>query len=164
MASDLRFLPVTDDALWAAARMVRQRVFVEEQACPPDEEWDAWDDWAGSGAHHVVMQVDGETAGTARWHPVVHEGAAAAKLERFAVLPAFRGRGLGQALVAHVAADAARAGYARQVLYAQAHLERFYEAHGFRRCGETFWEVGILHVPMCRDAGVPGSASPAPAA
>jgi len=148
--ADLVFLPVTSEALWQGARRVRQRVFVEEQACPPEEEWDAWDSWATSGAHHVVMQVRGETVGVARWHATEHEGATAARLGRFAVLAEYRGHGLGHALVGHVSETAARAGFARQVLYAQAHLEAFYQGFGFRRCGADFWDVGILHVPMSK--------------
>lgn len=147
------YVPVTSEALWQEARRVRQRVFVEEQRCPPEEEWDALDDWAGGAAQHLVVQVDGETAGTARWYVAEHDGQTVAKLGRFALLPAFRGQGLGRALVAHVAAEAARAGYAHQMLYAQAHLEAFYEGFGFRRCGADFWEAGILHTPMAKGAG-----------
>ena len=131
---------------WAPARAIRQRVFVEEQACPPDEEWDA----ADADARHFVLLVDDEPVATARWRPAEHEGAPAAKLERFAVLPEFRSRGLGLALVAAVMADAEAAGFDRQVLHAQAHLEGFYRTFGFRRSGPDFWEAGLLHTPMAR--------------
>ncbi len=136
--------PVESEAMWDACRAIRQVVFVEEQRCPPEEEWDAYDDTA----RHMLLTVDGVPAGTARWRTTVYQTKPAAKLERFAILPAFRGRGLGRALVAWVSADALRAGFATQVLSAQAHLEGFYASFGFTRCGPNFWEAGILHVPM----------------
>lgn len=144
--------PVTSDALWRHAVRIRTAVFIDEQACPPEEEWDGFDPWDGPGAaRHVVAFADGAPAATARWRVVAHDGRSAAKLERFAVLPAFRGRGLGRWLVGQVVALAEAAGYGHQVLHAQAHLEGFYAGFGFERCGDGFWEAGILHVPMARE-------------
>ncbi|HET6566455.1 MAG TPA: GNAT family N-acetyltransferase, partial [Rhodothermales bacterium] len=86
----------------------RQRVFVEEQACPPEEEWDAYDE---TSRHLLGIEGDRPVA-TARWRVVPWEGGPAAKLERFAVLAEARGRGLGRALVGHVIQDAEQAGFA----------------------------------------------------
>lgn len=144
-------VPVTSDALWRHAVAIRTAVFIGEQACPPEEEWDAYDPWDAPGAaNHVVAFADGVPAATARWRVAERGGEAVGKLERFAVLEAFRGVGLGRWLVGQVSALAEAAGHSHQLLYAQHHLERFYEAFGFRRCGELFWEAGILHVPMER--------------
>lgn len=145
---------VATEADWAAARAVRQRVFVEEQACPPEEEWDAHDapEARGRTCHHLVGRLDGAVVATARWRPVTWAGRPAAKLERFAVLPAWRGRGLGRQLVATAIRQAEAAGFATCVLHAQAHLERFYEGFGFRRVGGVFEEAGIPHVKMVREA------------
>src|SRR5690606_30914294 len=100
---------------WRLAEAIRQRVFVEEQACPPAEEWDEHD----AGARHLLawirekgVGVGGlglgaespeEAVGTARWRVV---GDATAKLERFAVVPGARGFGVGAALVEATLADA----------------------------------------------------------
>ena len=138
--------PIEGAADWQAVSAIRQRVFVEEQRCPPEEEWDAHD----ATARHVLLTTEDRPAGCARWRVASHDGRAAAKLERFAVLPEFRGRGLGRALVGWVVADAEQAGFSRQMLYAQAHLEAFYESFGFRRSGLDFWEAGLLHTPMVR--------------
>lgn len=150
----LRIRPVETEADWAEARRIRLRVFVEEQACPEAEEWDAHDpDFGLDGAHrvpahHLLGEASGAAVATARWHPVLHEGAPAAKLERFAVLPAWRGHGYGRLMIACALADARAAGFARFVLHAQAHLEGLYASFGFRRVGAVFEEAGIAHVKM----------------
>ena len=149
--AELTIREAVSDADWARVRRVRQLVFVDEQACPPEEEWDAYDapDARGRTVHHLLGVVEGETAAAARWRPV----GAAAKLERFAVLPAFRGRGYGRQLVRHAMAEAQRAGHRRLVLHAQRHLAGLYGSLGFEAVGEPFDEAGIEHVKMTWGAG-----------
>ena len=142
--------PIYSAADWEEARRIRMRVFIEEQACPPEEEWDAYDEpkaW-GRTAHHVLGELDGEAVAVARWRPVLLDGEPAAKLERFAVLPKARGHGLGRTLIAWTLADARAEGFSRFVLHAQAHLEALYASFGFEPIGERFEEAGIPHVKM----------------
>ena len=136
------------DADWQAVRTIREAVFVREQACPPDEEWDAHDapEARGTAVHHLLGTVGGVPAACARWRAV--EGGAAAKLERFAVLAPFRGSGRGRGIVAAALVAARAAGHARFVLYAQSHLDGFYGSFGFVSEGDLFWEAGIEHVKM----------------
>lgn len=143
---------VTNEAEWQAAKRIRQRVFVEEQACPPEEEWDTHDAPPARGVtcHHLLGLVAGEPVAVARWRPVELRGEAMAKLERFAVLPAHRRSGLGRALVSATLDDASAAGFTAFVLHAQAHLEGLYASFGFRPVGEGFEEAGIPHVKMVR--------------
>lgn len=144
MTVHIRSFHLPDDG-WADAKAIRQLVFVEEQACPPDEEWDAWD----ATATHLLLTLNGQSAATARWRAdPEHQGAA--KLERFAVVPDARGDGLGTRIVQATIADAERAGFSTQTIHAQSHLERFYERLGFVRTGAAFVEAGIPHVPMTR--------------
>ncbi len=142
----MRIKPVESDAEWQAARAIRERVFIEEQDCPPEEEWDGYD----ATSRHLLGFVEGEAVAAARWRSVAHEGEIVAKLERFAVLPAYRGRGCGRALVRYAVADARRAGFTACYLHAQVHLKRFYASLGFRAGGERFIEAGIPHVAMIR--------------
>ena len=144
----LRVREALTEADWAAVRAVREAVFVGEQACPPEEEWDEHDDPEARGrtVHHLLGELDGDAAACARWRPV--EGGAVAKLERFAVLAPFRGRGFGRDVVAAALASARAAGHTRFVLYAQSHLTGFYGGFGFEPTGGPFWEVGIEHVKM----------------
>lgn len=150
MTGTLLLRPVRTEADWAEARRIRTRVFIEEQACPPEEEWDAYDAAGARGttAHHLLGEAGGVPVATARWHPVVLDGGSAAKLERFAVLPEARGHGFGRALIARALADARAAGFTQFVLHAQAHLQPLYASCGFERVGEGFEEAGIPHVKM----------------
>lgn len=146
MTARVAIAPALSEADWQAVHAIRQAVFVGEQGCPPALEWDAADAPARRGrtTHHLLAHVDGAPAGCARWRRV-GDGA---KLERFAVLPPFRGTGVGRALVARAIADATAAGHTRLVLHAQAHLQGFYESFGFQRVGAPFHEAGIEHVKM----------------
>jgi len=142
----MEIVPVRTDANWTAARSIRERVFIEEQDCPPEEEWDGHDETS----RHVLGRVDGESVATARWRTVPHDDEIVAKLERFAVLPAYRDEGYGSALVRYVLEDARQAGFGVFLVHAQAHLEDWYRKFGFRSTGRTFEEVGIPHVEMVR--------------
>jgi len=146
MSTSLHVTPVRSDDDWAKARAIRKQVFIEEQDCPPEEEWDGLDDTS----RHVLGWIDGQAVATARWRTVPHGEEIVAKLERFAVLPTHRGQGYGTALVRRVIGDARRAGFDTLLVHAQAHLEDWYEGLGFRSTGRTFEEVDIPHVEMVK--------------
>ena len=154
MVADLVIRPAVSEVDWHHVRSIRQLVFVEEQACAPEDEWDAYDapDARGRAVHHLLGTVDGAPAAAARWRPVA-TGGGYAKLERFAVLPAFRGRGYGRTMIQHAMAEAQAAGYERLVLHAQAYLVELYRQLGFEAVGEPFDEAGIEHVKMTWGAG-----------
>lgn len=140
--------PVESEAEWEQAKAIRTRVFIEEQECPPEEEWDGWD----ATSRHVLGLLDETPIATARWRTVPYQQELVAKMERFAVLPDYRGEGYGRALVRYVMEDAEQAGFSTLVLHAQAHLEDFYASFGFETVGEPFDEAGIRHVKMVRRA------------
>lgn len=143
--------PVQSQDDWQKARAIRETVFIDEQDCPPDEEWDGHDDTS----RHVLGWVEDEAVATARWRAVPHDDEIAAKLERFAVLSSHRGQGHGTQLVQSVLEDARRAGFRTFLIHAQAHLEDWYTELGFESTGRTFEEAGIPHVEMVKedDAG-----------
>ncbi|MDQ7039399.1 MAG: GNAT family N-acetyltransferase [Rhodothermus sp.] len=136
--------PVRNEAEWARARAIRERVFIQEQGCSPEEEWDGYDEVS----RHFLGWVGDVPVATARWRVVPFNERLVAKLERFAVLPEYRGYGYGRAMVQYVMEDARRAGFSTLLIHAQAHLERFYEGLGFRSTGARFMEAGIPHVQM----------------
>jgi predicted DCC family thiol-disulfide oxidoreductase YuxK/predicted GNAT family N-acyltransferase len=152
MSSSVRteVFTVADESRWRLAEAIRQRVFVEEQACPPAEEWDEHD----AGARHLLAWLEGEglgggspegAVGTARWR-VLADGSA--KLERFAVVPEARGCGVGAALVAATLADARTHGCSTFVLHAQVQASGLYRRFGFVADEGIFIEAGIEHVRM----------------
>jgi predicted GNAT family N-acyltransferase len=117
---------------------IRRKVFVEEQACPPELEWEFEDE-----STHFMALVNGVPGGAARWRKT-NKGF---KLERFAVLQEFRGEGVGQALVKAVLADLPDA--ADYVyLHAQVQVVNLYQKAGFVKEGEQFEEAGIQHYKM----------------
>lgn len=121
------------------AEVIRRRVFIEEQQVPESEEWDRWD----SFAVHVLAIRDGQAIGTAR---LTREG----KIGRMAVLPGYRGRGIGQTLLLTLLDVASERGMQSLALHAQTHAVDFYARHGFEAEGEEFMEAGIPHLRMVR--------------
>jgi predicted GNAT family N-acyltransferase len=119
---------------------VRREVFVGEQNCPPELEWEHEEE-----SNHFLATVDGIPAGAARWRKT-DKGF---KLERFAVLSKFRGHGVGQALVKAVLNDLPTdAGYV--YLHAQTQAVSLYEKFNFEKTGPEFEEAGIKHYKMVR--------------
>ena len=126
--------------LGASAGAVREAVFVREQGVPADMEYDEWD---SRSIHVLARGPRGEVIGTGRLLPDGHVG-------RLAVLPAWRGKGVGAALLSRLL-DAARAsGTGSLVLHAQVPAADFYRGFGFSAEGEVFLEAGIPHVLMRR--------------
>jgi predicted GNAT family N-acyltransferase len=131
---------VTDPADLEKVFAIRREVFVVEQDCPPELEWENED-----VSNHFLASVGGVPAGVSRWRKT-DKGY---KLERFAVLKNFRGAGVGQALVEAVLADLpADADYV--YLHAQVQAVTLYERFGFVKTGPEFEEAGIRHYKMVR--------------
>ncbi len=117
---------------------IRKEVFVVEQDCPPELEWEFEDE-----STHFLARVDGSPAGAARWRKT-DKGY---KLERFAVLQSFRNLGVGQELVKAVIADLpSDANYV--YLHAQIQAMGLYTKFGFVAEGPQFEEAGIQHFKM----------------
>ena len=71
-------------------------------------------------------------------------------LQRMAVEPGARGRGLGARLLEAAHAEAAAAGAREVELHAQLAVRDFYARAGYAAEGAEFEEAGIAHVVMRR--------------
>jgi predicted GNAT family N-acyltransferase len=134
---------VTDPAEMQAVYRIRHDVFVCEQKVPLELERDEDDEVAD---HFLATAGDARTpAGAGR---LVAEPGGVAHLGRLAVLPAYRGTGLGVALVRAIEQRAAEHGLRVVELAAQTHALRFYERLGYEAFGEEFDDAGLPHRHM----------------
>jgi len=119
-------------------RAVRETVFMAEQGVPEELEWDGLDPEA---IHVVARNRNGEVIGTGRL-------LASGQIGRMAVLPAWRGCGVGSALLRRLLDEARRLGLRRVFLYAQIQALPFYARHGFDPEGGIFQDADIPHQAM----------------
>jgi predicted GNAT family N-acyltransferase len=119
-------------------RQVREPVFVAEQGVPLEMEWDDDDIMA----HHlIVLDNRQRPIGTAR---LLGSG----QIGRMAVLPEWRGQGIGSALLERLLQQAKLAGLSKLFLHAQTEAEKFYTRAGFTPVGKIFQEADIPHRKM----------------
>ncbi|KAA1174958.1 GNAT family N-acetyltransferase [Marinobacter salinexigens] len=120
---------------------IRQAVFIDEQKVPPELEWDDTDEIAD---HYLAVTPDNKPMGVARMFTALEE---TARIGRMAILPEYRGLGIGESMLRHLIAEAAE-NYQELVLSAQEYAIPFYEKAGFHVCSETYDDAGIPHVDM----------------
>jgi predicted GNAT family N-acyltransferase len=130
------------EANWAddseALRAIRQTVFVEEQHVPPELEWDEID---AQCLHALAVDSTGTAIGCGR---LLENG----KIGRMAVLPGWRDRGVGSALLRFLMGVAQSRGCTECHLDAQTGAVDFYHRHGFAAEGEEFLDANIPHQHM----------------
>lgn len=136
--TEFTLAPALDAQALAAARQVRQAVFIDGQHIPAGEEWDALDPLS---LHLLARDAAGHPIGTARLTPDHRIG-------RLAVLAPWRGRGVGDALLALALQQAAQAGWPQAGLHAAVGSEGFYARHGFLPEGEHVAQDGLPHQAM----------------
>lgn len=122
---------------------IRIVVFVDQQKVPMEEEIDQFE----NDSIHFLAKFDGIPCGAARWR-FTETGV---KLERFAVLKEYRGKGVGARLVKSVLNDIhLHSEYTNQLMYLNAQIEAvpLYQKFGFKPVGEMFLECDIDHMRM----------------
>ncbi|MBI3371195.1 MAG: GNAT family N-acetyltransferase [Betaproteobacteria bacterium] len=128
-----------DDARAEASR-IRSTVFVDEQQVPAEMEMDEIDP---DCLHALAYSGERMAVGTGRLLPDGHIG-------RMAVLKAWRGQGVGGAILERLVAAASERGDREVALSAQIHALEFYRRHGFVEEGAVYEEAGIAHQAMRR--------------
>jgi predicted GNAT family N-acyltransferase len=120
---------------------IRKIVFVDEQGCPPEIEWGNEEE-----STHFLAIFNHYPCGACRWRRTEH----GFKLERFAVLKEFRGKGVGRALIA-TALDDLPTDATHIYLNSQLDAMSLYGKFGFKAEGEQFEEAGIQHFKMVKE-------------
>ncbi len=116
-------------------RTVREAVFIREQGVPVELEWDGMDETS----HHVLaLSNTGQAIGCGRILPNAHIG-------RIAVMPEWRGKKVGTAILEGLLAYASSRHYPEVDLDAQVQALPFYRNFGFIEEGEDFMDAGIPH-------------------
>lgn len=133
------FTELSADALHEILRL-RGDVFVVEQRIFQENDLDGRDPEA---LHVLGRDASGALVATAR----LLQQDSPIEVGRIVVREDLRGRGIGTALLEYVHG---LLGPCAAVMSAQAYLQDWYEARGWRREGDAYDEVGIPHVRLVR--------------
>lgn len=132
---------VTTRADLELCQAIRLEVFVREQQVPLAEEMDGLDE---QSAHYLIWS-GAKAIGTTRVRQINDY----AKIERVALLAAYRGQGFGHRIMQRILADlVALPDIATVKLSAQTAVIHFYERLGFVICSEEYIDAGIAHKDM----------------
>lgn len=122
------------------AKMIREEVFVIEQGFA--EEFDKTD----SQSKHIVLYIHNRPAATCRYY--FDESKDCYIIGRVAVLPAFRGTGLGKKVMELAEKSIAENGGKNIQLSAQTRVQGFYEKCGYTAKGEAYLDQDCPHICM----------------
>ena len=132
------FIPGNQDT--SDILLIRDEVFVGEQNCPGEEEYDVLDE----RALHLIVYVDEVPAAIGRiWYdePLFRIG-------RLAVRKQFRGQKIGDLALRLLLFKTFSMGAQKIDIHAQSYLIDFYKKFGFTSHCEEFTESGIPHFAM----------------
>ncbi len=141
----------TDGGDRADAEKIRVKVFVEEQGYRKEDDLVPAED---DISLHITV-YDGETpVGAGRLMPFYHENSY--KAGRIAVLPEYRGKGIGRQIVGALCDKAKELG--AEILYidSQTHAVPFYEKCGFYRTSVEHPDCGEPHIYMAKTFDLEG--------
>jgi predicted GNAT family N-acyltransferase len=119
-------------------KSIREAVFIREQGVPAELEWDGLDE---SCRHALALSHQGDAIGCGRMLANGHIG-------RIAVLPQWRKKKVGTAIM-EALLDYARAHDYKQVdVDAQTYALPFYHSFEFAEQGKEFMDAGLPHIKM----------------
>ncbi|MDO8413241.1 MAG: GNAT family N-acetyltransferase [Gallionellaceae bacterium] len=119
-------------------RAIRETVFIKEQGVPPELEWDGHD---AACRHVLVLSEQGKAIGCGRITP--H-----AQIGRVAVLPEWRGKKVGTAILEALLNYAHSQRYPLLELNSQTQNVPLYRRFDFSEVGDVFMDANIPHIKM----------------
>ena len=139
MKIEIKHIKGAKNEIYNDAVNIRKQVFVVEQKIDKHLEIDENENIAS----YIVVYADGLAVSTGRYRET-KEGI---KMERFATLPAFRGKGMGRIVLKEILKYILPLN--KQIyLNSQDSATGFYLKNGFTISGEPFYEAGIKHYRM----------------
>ncbi len=120
---------------------IRRKVFIEGQNVDEHIELDGKD----QQFDHLLLYYGGTPAGCLR---INTSSNSRVKLERLAVLHAYRNLGLGTSLLHKAIALCLEQGNENIIMHAQYYLLDYYRRLGFSPIGRPFFEAEIKHIKM----------------
>ena len=121
-------------------KMIRQKVFIEEQKVTSQLEWDGMDE----EAIHFLAFKNEKAIGCARAFVIENY----MQLGRMAVLKAYRGESVGTALIEKVITTAKLNQLSAIYISAQCHAIDFYKKFGFEITSDIYLDAEIQHRNM----------------
>jgi len=121
-------------------KMIRQKVFIEEQKVTSQLEWDGMDE----EAIHFLAFKNEKAIGCARAFVIKNH----MQLGRMAVLKKYRREGVGTALIDKVITTAKLNQLSAIYISAQCHAIDFYKKFGFEVTSDIYLDAEILHRDM----------------
>jgi predicted GNAT family N-acyltransferase len=131
---------------FSAIRSLRTEVFQREQGIAPELDFDGEDE----ASDQILAYVDDRPIGTAR---IRYLDERTAKIERLAVLPVARGKGIGKLIMEKALEMAAEKQIQEAIVHAQEYIQGLHQQLGFEPEGARFEEAGISHVKMRKKLG-----------
>lgn len=125
----------------SAIQSIRHQVFEVEQGVAHELEFDGQDE----AAQHLLAYYDQQPVGTTR---IRYLSPQTAKIERLAVLPEFRRKGIGIKLMKTALEMTQNRKVTEVIVHAQAYVKNLYIELGFEVIGERFYEANIPHFKM----------------
>jgi predicted GNAT family N-acyltransferase len=120
---------------------IRTQVFQIEQGVAAELEFDGLD----KSSTHLLAYLDSQPVGTTRVRFLDKQQA---KIERLAVLPIARKRGIGKQLMLAAIELIKNSETELVIVHAQAYIQKLYQQLGFAIKDNQFIEAGITHVKM----------------
>ena len=117
---------------------IREIVFIKGQNVPGKRERDGLE----NESKQVIVLYKNRPIGCARIRFINKK----AKLERIALLPKYRKRGLGKKLMAYLINYSKKHKVREIYLHGQCRIQKFYEGVGFKTRGAVFMDGGMKHL------------------
>lgn len=128
---------------YAQCAAIRALVYVEEQNCSLETEYDQHED----ECEHFLLMLEREPVATARYRIVDGK---TGKIERIAVLKKHRKQGFGRRIVEHLTALLKdKVNLKKIIMHAQEYALPFYKKLGYLPQGESYMQANIPHRTVC---------------